>query len=58
MNKIAITFLALLCFCTIGRAQNVTITGTVTDLQDGAPVLASIMEQGTMNGTMARQLMK
>ena len=53
MNKIAITFLALLCFCTIGRAQNVTITGTVTDLQDGAPVLASIMEQGTMNGTMA-----
>ena len=53
MNKIAITFLALLCVCTIGRAQNVTITGTVTDLQDGAPVLASIMEQGTMNGTMA-----
>ena len=45
--------LALLCFCTIAQAQNVTVTGTVTDARDGAPVIASIIQQGTTNGTMA-----
>ena len=53
MNRLVTILLALTCFCTAGWAQTITVTGTVTDLQDGAPVLASIMEQGTMNGTMA-----
>ena len=53
MNKILTTVFALLCFTAAAMAQNVTVTGTITDAKDGAPVIASVIEQGTTNGAMA-----
>jgi len=53
MKKISILFLILLGSCTFLYAQQLSITGVVTDKKPNEPIIgASVVIKGTTNGTV------
>ena len=51
-NKIWMLLLSLICFSGAMTAQNITITGRVTDQTDMPVMMANVAEAGTTNGTV------
>ena len=51
-KSVILTFLWMLCFTAFAQAQ-VTATGVVVDAATGEPIIgASVLEEGTSNGTI------
>jgi TonB-linked SusC/RagA family outer membrane protein len=55
-RKLWVSFCAMLFFITAAVAQNVTVTGKVTDDKGAAIEGASVLEKGTTNGTTTNSL--
>ena len=51
--RILVTTISLFLTLGMAMAQNLNVTGKVVDVQGQSVVGASIIEKGTMNGTMS-----
>lgn len=51
MKKLLLSLFLVFVFAAGAAAQGRTITGTVTDSEDGSPILVSIRIRGVQGGT-------